>query len=319
MAYRCRDGSLSALPEQESVSGLGGLGRRIPGLISRPRGMRKPRTGHRPAPLYYGATSRVVDFGMTMLPDGRAVTGHYQLDGGRFPVTTPPEILAGVERLGDPDADAGLGLFGIKVSFKHPFGKKSLLGQVKKIKPLKVVGKVAPFVVGGIVGGALLKKGIGLLKKKPAPVTAPDLVPTDLGPPPQNVPMEAVVPGTTLPSQADLTAMAAAAAATPRAPAPAPFAPGGSAPPSATDDFITKMQAVLTARTPEPSGGAGGGAPSYQPAPSPPESPVAADQAPAVAAAEEAGMLGGMSPMMLAVAGAALVGVVLLSQKKGRR
>lgn len=52
----------------------------------------------------------------------------------------------------------------IRISFKHPFGKKSLFGKakklVKKIKPLKI----ASYVAGGVVGGSLLQKGFNLAK-----------------------------------------------------------------------------------------------------------------------------------------------------------
>lgn len=52
----------------------------------------------------------------------------------------------------------------IRISFKNPFGKKSLFGKakklVKKIKPLKI----ASYVAGGVVGGSLLQKGFNLAK-----------------------------------------------------------------------------------------------------------------------------------------------------------
>lgn len=50
--------------------------------------------------------------------------------------------------------------FSFKKMFKNPFGKKSIFG-----KTVKIVGKVAPYAVGGIVGGALLKKGLPALFK----------------------------------------------------------------------------------------------------------------------------------------------------------
>ena len=52
----------------------------------------------------------------------------------------------------------------IRISFRNPFGKKSLFGKakklVKKIKPLKI----ASYVAGGVVGGSLLQKGFNLAK-----------------------------------------------------------------------------------------------------------------------------------------------------------
>jgi hypothetical protein len=56
------------------------------------------------------------------------------------------------------EGDDGLGK--LKISFKHPFGKKSIFG-----KTVRVVGKVAKVAVPIVAGGALLKFGVPVLKK----------------------------------------------------------------------------------------------------------------------------------------------------------
>lgn len=68
----------------------------------------------------------------------------------------------------------------LKISFKHPFGKKSIFG-----KTVKVVGKVAkvavPIVAGGLAlkfGPKLISKAAGLFKRRPAGVPpAPSITP----------------------------------------------------------------------------------------------------------------------------------------------
>jgi hypothetical protein len=107
----------------------------------------------------------------------------------------------------------GMGEYGdlgkLRISFKHPFGKKSIFG-----KTVRTVGKVAkiavPLVAGGLalkVGAPLLKKGISsLFRKKSAPSTT---VVTSAGP--------VVTPAadvTATPSVAETVAQTAATLAT---------------------------------------------------------------------------------------------------------
>src|SRR6266487_6739741 len=74
---------------------------------------------------------------------------------------TQKQARAGLDRirLGRGLADYG-DLGKLKISFKHPFGKKSIFG-----KTVKVVGKVAKVAVPIIAGGALLKFGVPVFKK----------------------------------------------------------------------------------------------------------------------------------------------------------
>jgi hypothetical protein len=71
---------------------------------------------------------------------------------------------------------------------------------IKKIKPLKVAAKVAPYVAGGVVGGALLKKGVPALFR-----TAKKLVGGAAGGR-EEVPAEAVAVTTETPAGAPVPA-----------------------------------------------------------------------------------------------------------------
>jgi hypothetical protein len=147
------------------------------------------------------------------------------------------------------DAPYAFGDLGkIRISFKHPFGKKSLFGKakklVKKIKPLKI----ASYVGGGIVGGSLLQKGFNLAKGMVtgggggATSEAPDVVQVAT-PTPAGVPAPAPT-GATDAVGTPIPASIQQAMATSTAPIP-------SAAPTASEDVASQAQDAETASTVE--------------------------------------------------------------------
>lgn len=63
-------------------------------------------------------------------------------------------------RRGGARRPPGFGDYGLRISFKHPFGKHSLFGKAKR-----VVGKVAKVALPIAAGGLALKFGLPLIKK----------------------------------------------------------------------------------------------------------------------------------------------------------
>ncbi len=127
----------------------------------------------------------------------------------------------------------------LRISFKRPFGKKSLFGKakklVKKIKPLKL----ASYAAGGIIGGKLLQKGFtvakGLVQR---PTTAPEPVEVMT-----TAPAGAPTPAPTGATDAVGTPIPAAiqqAMATSASPIPA-------AAPTASEDVASQVQDAETA------------------------------------------------------------------------
>lgn len=134
---------------------------------------------------------------------------------------------------------AGYGELGkLRISFKHPFGKKSIFG-----KTVRTVGKVAkvavPLVAGGLAlkfGAPLVKKGItSLFRKKAAPSTT---TVTPAGP--------VVTPAADVaaPSVAETIAQTAATLATSQLAPPELAIPGASAaaPAQTGGDYLADQQ-----------------------------------------------------------------------------
>lgn len=135
----------------------------------------------------------------------------------------------------------------IRISFKNPFGKKSLFGKakklVKKIKPLKI----ASYVAGGVVGGSLLQKGFNLAKgmvqggggeAAPEPVAVATTAPAGVPVPAPTGATDAV--GTPIPASIQ-QAMTASASPIP------------SAAPTASEDVAAQVQEDQTQNTMEAS------------------------------------------------------------------
>lgn len=141
----------------------------------------------------------------------------------------------------------------IRISFKHPFGKKSLFGKakklVKKIKPLKI----ASYVGGGLVGGKLLQSGFNLAKSA---ITGgggggePVAVTTEA---PPGVPVPAPTAAATDATGAPVPPAIAAASATVPSPSPIPAAEA----PTASEDVAAQVQEDQT-QTAMEAGVAGG-------------------------------------------------------------
>ena len=141
----------------------------------------------------------------------------------------------------------------IRISFRNPFGKKSLFGKakklVKKIKPLKI----ASYVAGGVVGGSLLQKGFNLAKgmvqggggggeAAPEPVAVATTAPAGVPVPAPTGATDAV--GTPIPASIQ-QAMTASASPIP------------SSAPTASEDVAAQVQEDQTQNTME-AGVAGG-------------------------------------------------------------
>lgn len=74
---------------------------------------------------------------------------------------TQIQARAGLDRIRMGRGLADYGDLGkLRISLKHPFGKKSIFG-----KTVRVVGKVAKVAVPIVAGGALLKFGLPVVKK----------------------------------------------------------------------------------------------------------------------------------------------------------
>ena len=142
---------------------------------------------------------------------------------------------------GAPYQFGDLGLFGIKINFKNPFGKKSIFGQakkiVKKIKPLKV----AAFIGSGLLGQKALSAGFNLVKgaitKKPQAVAVATESPADVPVPAPTGGADAV--GTPIP--ADIH----------KAMSTASVSPVPAAASTASEDVAAQVQDAETANTME--------------------------------------------------------------------
>lgn len=141
-----------------------------------------------------------------------------------------------------------MGGFSFKKMFTHPFGKKSLFQ-----KAGRAAIKVAPYVAGGIVGGALIKKGVPALfrlgkkviggKSQPQPVAVATESPVDVPVPAPTGYVDAA--GSPIPASIQ-QAMTTAASPIP------------AAAPTASEDVASQAQEAETVSTME-AGAAGVG------------------------------------------------------------
>src|SRR5712671_312206 len=137
--------------------------------------------------------------------------------------------------------------FSFKKMFTHPFGKKSLFQ-----KAGRAAIKVAPYVAGGIVGGALIKKGVPALfrlgkkviggKSQPQPVAVATESPADVPVPAPTGYVDAA--GSPIPA-AIQQAMTTSASPIP------------AAAPTASEDVAAQAQDAETVNTMEAGVGAG--------------------------------------------------------------